>query len=146
MLKKIFPILIIVPFCILRSIAQDVHKPGDLLKIIQTSSLIYTPGELYIDIPDKDYSNLLTSTNIYAEDSGGKTVVKKLRLAKEADTEWNNAETAFIQDKNYKEARKHYKNVLDLQPDYYPAKIQIAKTFEKEGDYEKAESSYKQAI
>src|SRR6185437_2172909 len=66
-------------------------------------------------------------------------------LVKDAETEWYAAGKAF-NDKNYKDARKHYKNVLDIQDNYYPARVQMAKTFEAEGDLDKAEASLKQAI
>jgi tetratricopeptide (TPR) repeat protein len=147
MLKKFTLIVILSVGFIFRSHGQAVaHKPAELLKIMKDSKLTYTIGEMYIDIPEKDYSNYVNSPDIYHEDSDGHMVVKKLVLAKEAEGEWKLAEKAFLQDKNYKEARKHYKNVTEIQPDYYPAKIQTAKTYEQEDDNEKAIMSYKQAI
>src|ERR1700722_6552490 len=147
MLKNITFIFILSISYIISGQGQAVaHKPADLVKIMKDSKLTYSIDTLYVDVQDKDYSNLVNEPNIYREDSGEQMLVKKMRLAKEAESEWNAAEKAFLKDNNYKEARKHYKNVLDIQQDYYPAKIQIAKTFEMEGDLEKAEASYKQAI
>ncbi len=146
MLKKIIFIFILSGGYFITTQAQVVHKPAELADILKNSKITYTQGELYIDIPDKDYSNLLNVSGIYNEDSGGITIQKKVVLPKEAHTEWYAGERALNDENDYKEARKHYKNVLDIAPDYYPAKMQIAKTFEKEENYEKAEASYKQAI
>ncbi len=145
MLNKIKFLLIFSLGYIISTYAQVAHKPAELADMMKNSKVSYNVGELYIDVPDDDYSNRLNETNIYREDSGDKTFIKKMVLAKEAQSEWY-AGQREMEDKNYKEARKHYKNVLDIQQDYYPAKMQIAKTFEKEEDYEKAEANYKQAI
>lgn len=146
MLKKIIFTFILAQGFLYVTTAQVVHKPAELLDIVKNSKITYTQGELYIDIPDKDFSNILNKTGIYNEDSGGITIQKKISLPKDAQSEWYAGEREFNEENDYKEARKHYKNVLDVAPDYYPAKMQIAKTFEKEENYEKAEASYKQAI
>jgi tetratricopeptide (TPR) repeat protein len=146
MLKKISFILILCTVYIFQVRAQVVHKPAELMQIMNASKITYTLAELYVDINDKDYSNLRNESNIYHEDSDGHMVVKRLILTKEAEAEWNAAEKAFKEDSNYKEARKHYKNVFDIQADYYPAKMRIAQTYEKEKDFDKAIIAYKQAI
>jgi len=147
MIKKSTLILALSLGCVMYGQGQAVaHKPTEIAKIMKDSKLNYSIDTLYVDIQDKDYSNLVNEPNTYREDSGEQMLVKKMNLSKDAQTEWDAAERAFMQDNNYKEARKHYKNVLDIQQDYYPAKIEMAKTFEKEGDLEKAEASYKQAI
>jgi len=146
MLKKLtlFAILSIGYFMPLR--AQVVHKPDELFGTMKKSGLNYAVGELYIDIPQKDYSKLLNDSSLYHEDSDGHMLVKRIAITPEAEAEWKLGEKSFTQDKNYKEARKHYKNVLDVQNDYYPAKIRIGQTYDIEQDYEKAEAAYKQAI
>ena len=146
MLKKLTLFLIIFLVYILQGQGQAVaHKPAELVKIMKDSKLSYVLDTLYVDIQDPDYSNLVNAPNIYREDSGEGFAIKKMVIAKDAEPEWNIAEKA-MQDKNYKEARKHYKNVLDIQDNYYPARVQMAKTFEAEGDLDKAEASLKQAI
>ncbi len=146
MFNKIFFTLILLQGFILSGFGQTAaHKPADLLKILKASKTTYTVGNLDMVIPDSKY-NITNSANIMHEDSNGQFVAKKVVLAKGADSTWNEAERLFKEDSNYKEARKVYRDVLDIDPDYYPAKMQIAKTFEIEKDYEKAEASYKQAI
>ncbi len=145
MLKKIAFVFISSMGLFFYDFGQVVHKPVDILDIMNRSKVKYDVGVLTKDIPDKDYSGLLNEPYMYRLDSNDQTFVRKMVIAKEAKQEWNSAESAF-RDDNYKEAQVHYKNVLDIQPDYYPAKMQIAKTFEKEEEFEKAEASYKQAM
>ena len=147
MLNKIFFTLLIWQGFILSAQSQTAaHKPADLLKILKASKMTYTVSDLNTDIPKADYSTLVNSPNMMHEDSNGQFVAKKVVRARAADSEWNAAEGFFKDDSNYKEARAHYRSVLDIDPDYYPAKIRIAQTFELEKDYEKAEANYKQAI
>jgi tetratricopeptide (TPR) repeat protein len=147
MLKKIILIFILSLYYVLPGNAQAVHKPAELLKIMKDSKVTYVVAELYVDVNPRDYSNMyLNGTNIYHEDSDGHMAVKKLVLMKDAEAEWNAGEKSFTQDSNLIQARKHYKNVLDMQSDYYPAKVRIGQTFEKEKDFEKATMAYKQAV
>jgi tetratricopeptide (TPR) repeat protein len=146
MLKKTIFFLVLSVGCFSVGFAQSVHKPAELLKIMKESKISYTLSELYIDINDKDYSQLLNQTNIYHDDSDGHMVAKKLVLSPEAVLEWNAAEKSFSVDSNFKEARKHYKNVTDIQPEYYPAFTRMGETYAKEKDFEKAISSFKKAI
>jgi len=147
MLKKIFFTLLLLQGFILSGQGQTTaHKPADLLKVLKASKITYTVGGLSTDIPKGEGSTLVNPTNVYHEDSNGQFIAKKVKIAKGADSTWNEAERIFKEDSNYKEARKVYREVLDIDPDYYPAKIEIAKTFEIEQDYEKAEAQYKQAI
>jgi len=146
MLKKLtlFAILSIGYFIPLK--AQVVHKPDELFGVMKRSGLNYQPAELYIDIDQKNYSKLLNDSSLYHEDSDGHFLVKRIAVLPEAEAEWKLGEKSFLEDKNYKEAKKHYKNVLDVQNDYYPAKIRIGEAFDIEQDYEKSEAAYKQAI
>jgi len=146
MFKKFIFIAAFCSVCILSGSAQVIHKPADLMKIMKASKLSYKVEDMYIDMDIKDYSKVLTESNTYHEDSDGHMIVKKLVLSKDAETDWALAEKAFTVDSDFKAAKKLYKSVFDLQNDYYPAKIRLGQIYEKEGDFEKAVSSYKQAI
>jgi len=148
MLNKIFfTLLLLLGFVLSAQSQTAAHKPADLLKVLKASKMTYTVGGLSTDIPRTDYPYVVNSPNMMHDDSNGQFVAKKVVIAKgKADSTWNEAERIFKEDSNYKEARKVYREVLDIDPDYYPAKIEIAKTFEIEKDYEKAEAQYKQAI
>ena len=122
------------------------HKPDDLYKITHGSTLVYTVNKLSENVPDKDYSGLHNEANVIKIDTGGKIIMTPILVSKAADSAWYAAENAFTEDKDYAGARQFYKTVLELQPDYYPASVQIGKSFEAEQNYEKAETAYKQAI
>jgi len=145
MLKKICPVFIFSICYILTGNGQVVHKPDDLYKISHDSKLEYTVSKLNTPVPDNDYSNILNESGVYNEDSNGTTTLKKIHISGAAESEWGKGNSSF-RNKEYKDARQHYKNVLDIQPDYYPASVQIAKSFEGEEDYDKAVTAYKQAI
>jgi tetratricopeptide (TPR) repeat protein len=145
MLRKILFALIILAG-ITPAKAQTVHKPSELLKIMTDSKLAYSIGEMESPIEPKDYSANVNGNYTYHEDSDGHMVVKTVSLSKEATEEFNAAEEAFAKTGNTKNARMHYQKVLEMQPDYFPAITYIAQTYEGEENYDKAVSTYKQAI
>ncbi len=146
MIKKITPILIISLSYILSAKSQTVHKAEDMYKISHGSILHYNILPLKETVPDKDYSSLHNESNDIKIDTGNKVIVTSILLSKAADSAWYAAENALTEDKDYAAARQFYKTVLELQPDYYPASVEIGKTFDHEENYEKAESAYKLAI
>lgn len=92
-----------------------------------------------------DYSQFVLSNDLYRIEENGSYVIKRYELTDEAGSYFNDAEN-FFQKKDYANARKNYKKVLELCPTYYKVLVYMGDTYFHERDYVNARVWYTKAI
>ena len=121
-----------------------IHPPSEIIKIMESSTLVYEIGELAAPV-QKERAKGLLSNMLYIEKKDGKDVLKQYSLSEEAKKVLDSAEKAF-QAKKFAEALKLYKEVLLLQPGFSYGYTLMGDVYYSTGDYKEAKAVFERAI
>lgn len=142
--------LLLPALCISAS-AQRFHTPAEIVKLMEDSKVTYGMNLTdKLTIEADSYENILIGHDLYMEPGkNGQTSLKYYseQMAENADAReaHEQAEKAFAAD-NMEEARKHYKEVLDIFPRNSVILTYMGQTYEHEKNYAEAIEWYEKAV
>lgn len=133
-------------FAVMTLQAQKIHDPAEIIRIMDTSDIIYSfdAGSFTPDIPD--YSEKVLYNNFYIRKlPDGSMVVKQYEPNDSAAYQYELAESFFGQ-MDMEQARYHYEKALKADPTYYKVLVYIGDTYYHQQRYSEALTWYRRAI
>lgn len=116
-MKKLSSILILSLLTIV-SLAQELHGPGEILKIMENSNVTYNLDVLSNPILCPDRSDNLNSNDVYRVTTDSSIMTYSYNIKPEALPFFEKAETHFT-NRNLDSARIYYEKVLENDPSYF---------------------------
>lgn len=116
-MKKLSSILILSLLTIV-TFSQELHNPGEILKIMEGSMVSYEIDMLPAPILCPDRSNILNYNDVYRVMTDSSMLTYKYNLKPEAQSSFERAEAHFS-NRSLDSARVYYEKVLEVDSSYY---------------------------
>ena len=123
----------------------ELHEPAEIMKIMEDSTLTYELGSGDDLSPAQIESPRVLSDQMLLLEEGGGYSLTYYSLPEDARALLESAENAYDA-KDYEEALKRYAQLKEKQPAYWHVSVLIGDTYYAMGDYDKAQSAFKEAI
>ncbi|MPM10922.1 hypothetical protein SDC9_57259 [bioreactor metagenome] len=127
------------------AIAQKIHSPAELLKIMENSEISYEISSMETPVKCPDYSSNLNYNESYRAVTDSGIYTYKYSISDEAAEFFKKAE-GFFQKIMIDSAQKYYKKTLEVDSSLYFVMTYLGQTFEHQNDSKNAIYWYKKAI
>ncbi|MCW3787270.1 tetratricopeptide repeat protein [Plebeiibacterium sediminum] len=126
-------------------IAQEIHSPAEIFKIMEKSELSYELNSLENEILPIDRSDNLNYNHYYRVSDKNQISTYQYDLDSSVQECVNEAEEYF-QGKKFSQAREKYLEALEMDSSFYQVMTYVGQTYGIEGDFDKAIEWYHKTI
>ncbi len=126
-------------------IAQEIHSPAEIFKIMEKSPVSYELNSLEKEILPKDRSDNLNYNHYYRVSDRGQISTFQYDMDSALQVCINKAE-AYFQDKKFSLAREKYLEALKMDSSYFQVMTYIGQIYGIEGEFDKAIEWYNKTI
>jgi tetratricopeptide (TPR) repeat protein len=141
---KKYSLLLSVLFFAVFGMAEKIHEPSEILKMLMDSKIKYEVKMLKTPVPSKDYSKKVNALNFYRVVTDSTITTVNYTLRDSAQHYFDKAESFF--DSNPDSALIYYTLMRTAQPELYFGLTYTGQLFERKGEFRTAIEWYKQSI